>query len=184
MIKTMTAAITAFMFAQAASAATMTFAVDGPQGSVGPPDANISDPTTFASIGLGGEALLTFGGDFTGQISIWEFTLGDGSWQEAADVFGSSDGITFDLIGSVTNSVNPIMLNTGGTYSILRIVDTTALVFPNSPALDATQNLGYDIDAVQVMLVDPAAIPLPASMPLMIGGLAVAGYFVRRRKSA
>lgn len=132
----------------------------------------------FYSLGLGGSASFYFDRMIAGSLSVVEVTYGRSSYyDESAAVYGGVfDGTGYDfstLLGTVTNKANGTgvsSLGFTGRYSALRFVDAT--VVPVGRGGD-----GYDLDAVNVS----AAVPLPATALLLLGGLAGLGA-LRRRK--
>lgn len=139
-----------------------------------------TDPTGFYSLGLGGIAVLGFGGAFSAA-TIFEVTFGctgNCSFVESADVyafagdytpfdgtFGVGDlvGLGFSLVGSISNSdvVGGGTISLGGVYRYLAFVDT-------SPVFRGRD--GIDFDAIGVTLV-----PVPAGGLLLIGAVGALG---------
>lgn len=140
--------------------------------------ANAVGATTgnFLSLGLGGDAVFTFDSAFTGPAAIIEVTNGTRStYRETAEVYGGTgyDAATNTLIGAVlldtiTNANATATVLFTGIYNFLKILDTS----PSGAGRD-----GFDIDTVSV-----AAVPLPAGIPLLGGGLALLGFMGWRKK--
>lgn len=127
----------------------------------------------FYSIGLGGSAIFSFGQMFVSPGSVVEITNGSrAGYPESADIFVSTDGVTFAYATSVTNASanNVFSFNVpGGPFSYLKVTDTSG-----SPSTD-----GYDIDSISV-----SAVPLPAGGLLLLGGLGGLAALKRRKKAA
>jgi hypothetical protein len=129
----------------------------------------------FYSMGLGGEAVFSFGmpagAEFGSPGTIIEVTRGiRDNHIETIDLYGVN-GLIETFIGTVVNSVASNIFLFAGTFTQLKLVDT-------SPAGGGSTD-GFDIDAISVT---PAPIPLPAGGLLLLSGLAGVAA-LRRRKS-
>ena len=140
----------------------------------------------FFSLGLNGSLVLEFDPVIEGAATVIEITNGGGSssHREAVRIFGSNDGINFDVLGTADNQGGiddgtrgtTSTVSFTGTYSFLGFVDISKSVFANTRSSD-----GFDIDAIVVSSV--SAVPLPASALLLLGGVAGLGAMRSRRKS-
>lgn len=106
------------------------------------------------------------------DIRIWDIEGFSPDLTETADVFGSTDGLLFSLLGSVTGGNAAGFLDIGGVFSgpigFLRIVQTSTI--------DA-----IDIDAIEAFHVaDRVAVPEPATILLLAAGLLGFGFKRRR----
>ena len=124
----------------------------------------------FVSLGIGGEIVLSFGTDFHAGGLIYEETYGARyNHDESADIYASADGVTWDLISSVSNGSVATAYDITGTYSLLKIVDTSSTT---GGTFD-----GFDLDAISV------TAPLPAAGLLLGGALFGTGLLRRRNKA-
>ena len=122
----------------------------------------------FLSLGLGGEAIFSFGQLFRAPGAISEITNGArAGYLEGVKVYGGLGGV-FALLGTVTNGAFVNSFNFAGTFDQLKLVD----VSPNGIRRD-----GYDIDAISV-----SAIPLPAAGVMLLSALGLVSV-ARRRKA-
>ncbi len=121
----------------------------------------------------------SFGGFFTGPMTIWEVTGGSTNNQSYVEQ------LTFKLFNSVTNAMQfGSVVNVDGVGDGIdrwRIETEFAGVFDSLFVSDAS-NLsgnrdGFDIDAIAV-----AAVPLPASSLLLLAGLGAFGAMRRKTK--
>jgi hypothetical protein len=152
--------------------------------------AQAGETRDFLSLGLGGEAIFSFGGLFTGTVTLWETTWGNHTRQSAHDervrVFvGNSleSNAQWTEIGQIFNIAddadgrNGASLNAGsGAYRFLRVVD----ISPTTGA-NATSGDGFDINAISVQEARSTGAPEPTTM----AGLAIAGAgaIAARRKA-
>ena len=73
----------------------------------------------FVSLGIGGEIVLSFGIDFHAGGLIYEETYGSRhNYAESADIYASADGVTWDLISSVSNGSQATAYDITETYSL------------------------------------------------------------------
>ncbi|WP_298836305.1 VPLPA-CTERM sorting domain-containing protein [uncultured Roseobacter sp.] len=145
-----------------------------------------SGDNDFFSLGLNGSLVLEFDPVITGAATVIEITNGGGSssHKEAVRIFGSNDGINFDILGTADNQGGiddgtrgtTSTVSFAGTYSFLGFVDISKSTFAGTASSD-----GFDIDAIVVTSV--SAVPLPASALLLLGGVAGLGAMRSRRKS-
>ncbi|WP_300029473.1 VPLPA-CTERM sorting domain-containing protein [uncultured Roseobacter sp.] len=140
----------------------------------------------FFSLGLGGTLVVEFDPVIAGAATVIEITNGGASsnHKEAVRIFGSNDGINFDILGVADNQGGiddgtrgtSSTISFAGSYAFLGFLDISKSVFSDTRSSD-----GFDIDAVVVTSV--AAVPLPASALLLLGGVAGLGAMRGRRKS-
>ena len=141
--------------------------------------ATIVGDDDFFSLGLGGSLVIEFDRAFGGAASVIEITNRGSSQQEAAEVFVSADGASFQSIGIATNQGtatgargNLTTLAVNGAFRFLGFRDVSRTVFPGSTSGD-----GFDVDAVAV-----SAVPLPASALLLLASLGGLGAVRRARR--
>lgn len=124
----------------------------------------------FVSLGIGGEIVLSFGTNFHAGGVVYEETYGARyNHDESADIYASSDGVTWDLISSVSNVSGETSYGVSTSYSLLKIVDTSSTT---GRTFD-----GFDLDAISV------TAPLPAAGLLLGGALFGTGLLRRRNKA-
>lgn len=139
----------------------------------------------FFSIGLGGTLVVEFDPTFQGPAIVIEITnAGAAQHQEAVEIFGSNDGITFTSLGIADNQAGisdgtrgvSTSLSFAGTFAFLGFRDISQSFFAGTSSTD-----GFDIDAISVNSVTP--VPLPASALLLLAGVGGLGALRDRRKS-
>ena len=132
----------------------------------------------FYSLGLNGVLAFDIDPDFIGPGSIAEVT-NPSNHAEAVDIYGSFDGTNWTLITRLLNDTNAPSVVTAlfvvpEAYSFIGFVDATTDEFgTNTSSTD-----GYDIASFSL-----TAVPLPATLPLMMtafGGLALVRRLRRR----
>ncbi len=139
----------------------------------------------FYSLGLEGGVLFQLDTDFTGPSMVVEVTNGGTNHREAAEVYGSVDGVNFDLLGTVTNQNGgatvggATSLNFSGVYAFLGFLDISQSYFAGLGGTGSTD--GFDLDAFTVTEV--SEVPLPAAFPLFIAGALGLGGAARRRRA-
>lgn len=145
-----------------------------PLNALGAPDGK------FTSLGMGGEMTVGFGTTFSGtagetRVKAWEVTYSannpSNTHLEAVDVYAVLDGVE-TLLGRLTNEHSSHSLMANVPFQFLRLVDATIAQFGTS----TTSFDGFDVDAVSV-----AAIPLPATGLMLLGGLG--GFAAVRRRN-
>ncbi len=129
----------------------------------------------FLSLGLGGDATLTFGKTFkAGTVEIAEATFGREGYtaigDESIDVFAGIGG-SLSFVGSISamgldETFKFVELDVPFAFNTVKLVDTSAAL----PGRD-----GFDLESIGV-----TPIPLPASALLLGAGLAGIGA-VRRK---
>jgi len=95
------------------------------------------------------------------------------SADESYDVALSLNGISFSSIGQFTTLVNGIDINGlfAGAFSFIRVTNTSRL---NSADLDTARAFHTN---------GPSPVPLPASLPLLLGAIGGFGILRRRKKA-
>ena len=163
---------------------------------LGAPDAIFANSGGgFYSLGLGGAAVFGFGVDFIRAATVFEVTFGctgpqngngtcnfvetadvyalDGDYTPFDGAFGLTDllSLGFQKVGEIPNGVantaGGATISISGPFSWLALVDT-------SPVVNGRD--GFDVDAVSV-----SAVPLPASILFLVGGLVGLGVLRARR---
>lgn len=131
---------------------------------------------TFFEIGLNDTVDFTFGSLFEGPGAVVEVTFGNRpDFPEYADFFVGFEG-TFTPISNnpISNATGDsiTLLFAGGPFDTLRVRNAAGTI-ADSCGAGAYDCGGYDIDSVKV-----SAVPLPASLLMLLGalsGLAVLG---------
>lgn len=122
----------------------------------------------FLSLGLGGEAVFSFGSSFGSPLTITEITFNRPMPNESALIY-VGDGMTWTLLGSSNNVQADTTFTFSGIFTKVKVVDTSA---------KARNADGYDIDAIGV-----SPVPVPAAGLLLAGGLGLLGARKMRRKA-
>lgn len=139
---------------------------------------NLPAAGNFYSLGLNGVLAFDIEPDFIGPGSIAEVT-NPSNHKEAVDIYGSFDGSTWTKITRLLNNLGSPAVTTAffvvpEAYSYIGFVDATKDEFgTNTSSTD-----GYDIASFSL-----TAVPLPATLPLMMtafGGLALVRRIRRR----
>ncbi len=145
--------------------------------------ADLTGDDDFYSLGLGGSLVIQFDPAFTGPVMAVEITNGraSSSHDEAAEIYGSVDGIVFDLLGTIDNQIGAATGSRGTrstltftqTYSFLGFKDVSKAMFAGTRSED-----GFDLDAISV-----ATIPLPATALMLLAGVGGLGAMRARRRA-
>lgn len=146
----------------------------------------------FFSLGVGGSAqFMVFPSLDGGDGAAIEVSFGSTDKQEAARVFGSSDGMTFIDLGVVTNQgssgggSNSANVDFSGTYRYIGFHDISSSFFgPQSSSQISTTGFGIDSLRLVESSASPGTVVLPLPAPALLllaalGGLGVVG--ARRR---
>lgn len=137
----------------------------------------------FYSLGLQGGVLFEVDPAFTGPAMVIEVTNSGTNHKEAAQVYGSNDGINFDLLGTVTNQNGGTTVGGeqtvtfAGIYKYIGFLDVSQAYFASLGGTGSTD--GFDLDAFSITEV--SEVPLPAAFPLFLAGVAGVGGLARRR---
>jgi hypothetical protein len=150
----------------------------------------------FLSLGLGGEAIFSFGTLFRNEVRLWETTWGAKSKQsdydEQVDVYAQTVSGDWEFVRRVRNIADnayndkagtKLTLAAGKIYQKLKLVDQSAKFDNKNNLLNGRD--GWDVAAIAVEGVptQAAAVPEPTTM----AGLAMAGsglLAARRRRQA
>ncbi len=166
-----------------------------PGNALGDPDQIGNSEGGFFSLGKGGVAVFGFGADFGQSVTVFEVTFGCTgaqqpgglcSYSELADIYALSgdytpfngafgltdlEGLGFEKVGAIPNGVanedGGATISIDGPFSVLALVDVS------EQAGD-----GFDVDSVKV---STAAVPVPASLPLLVSAMIGFGLLSRRR---
>ena len=124
---------------------------------------------TFYSLGIGGSVVFDFGQTVGGKGSVTEVTYRLAGYKEYANLYTSSNGVTWTLLTKSFNAdaVDGEPLFAATPFRYLKFVDA-------SPAGKGRD--GFDIDSVSF-----APVPLPAAGLALAAGLAGLATLRRRR---
>ncbi|MGG6297140.1 PEP-CTERM sorting domain-containing protein [Leptolyngbya sp. AN02str] len=141
----------------------------------------------FLSLGVGGQAIFSFGTAFQDSVTIWETTWGakknQNSYDEQVEVYVSDslsgNWILAGLIKNIADNAYrsqagaTVTLQQGATYNFLKLVDKSAA---------GSDRDGFDINGIAVKASATQPVPEPTTM----SGLAVAaaGLVAARRRQA
>lgn len=123
----------------------------------------------FYSLGLGGSLVLDFGQRVGGTGVITEVTFDTAGYEEYANLFTSTDGVTWAALSTSFNglAVAGEEITAPSAFRYLKFVDAS----PTGKNRD-----GFDIDSVGF-----APVPLPAAGVVLAGGLGALAMLRRRR---
>ena len=167
----------------------------GPDNALGPDDGD------FYSLGQGGGALFTFGGDIVGPGTVVEVTFSctsltdDGTcghYPETAQIFGVTgpidlSGLEDGLVGGVTTydltslSKEHIADVPNGSAQGGFSFDTGGKTYAGLFILDTSPDSSGDGFDVATVSATTAPIPLPPAAALLFGGLSALGLAKRRK---
>lgn len=163
---------------------------------IGAPDGTSGNDGT-AWIGIGGQIVTyDFGIDRVVNGAGSDFNVYEVNWGSAEfgsiTVSASLDGLTFtDLSASEAAWVDIDGDEAHGVPGFARSYDLGALSMARYVRIDGNGTgasggyNGFDLDAIGAInftLGNTAAVPLPASLPLLLGGLGLVAGITRRRK--
>jgi hypothetical protein len=94
---------------------------------------------------------------------------------------GSTEGISFDF-GAVFGGKQKDFLYTGST-AIFRILNIEFGLLDFSPFNSVIHMAGFSVDNKPSTKYTTGVVPLPASLPLLLGGIGLLGFVGRRRKA-
>jgi hypothetical protein len=162
---------------------------------------NVDQVSNFLSLGLGGEAVFSFGTGFSGEVKIWETTWGEKSsqsdyWEEVKIYVGKTQNEWFEL-GNIQNIAdgaydpsdhNKTNGQLDGGASLLTTDLFGAEVFNFVKVVDVTPESqwksnrdGFDINAIAV---EGVSVPEPAStLGLMAVGVLGMGSLTKKRQN-
>jgi hypothetical protein len=171
--------------------------VNDPSAALGAPDFvnGAGNDGSFVTLGPGGTITLQFtdnsltGSDST-ALDLWIFEIG--ADVEATDVEISRNGVDFLSVGSVGGAtsgidIDPFLaaasIDPFTKFSFVRLTDVLA---DGQTATSGSSTPGADIDAVGAIssaAPDPDInpVPVPAGLPLLLGGLGAFAFLRRRR---
>lgn len=146
----------------------------------------------FLSLGIGGEAIFSFGKLFSGQVTLWETTWGNYTKQSGYDekvqvlVGNSLDGNNWLDIGTIQNIADnayknslgaTLNINNNNTYKYVKLIDKSQ---------NLTGRDGFDVNAIAVMGVDAASVPEPTSALalLAVGTFGASSVLKRKQQKA
>lgn len=152
-------------------------------------DPNNNSNQDFLSLGIGGEAIFSFGTLFSGQVTLWETTWGNYSQQSQYDEkvqvlvgndLGSNDWLDIGTIENIDDNAfkSPLgaslQINNNNTYKYVKLID-------KSPRLAGRD--GFDVNAIAVMGVDAVSVPEPtSSLGLLALGTFGASSLLKRKQ--
>ena len=167
----------------------------GPDNALGPDDDN-----DFYSLGLGGSALFTFGGNILGSGTLVEVTFNCsveqsgfcGGYSEEAEIYGIGGpidlaGLEDGFAGGIQNSDLTGLSRTlidaipNGSAQSGFAFDTGGNTYAGLLIVDTSSNTGDGFDVASVAAT-PAPVPLPPAAALLFG--AVGGLGLLRRRGA
>lgn len=125
-----------------------------------------------------------------GVMTSTTFTITAGtSYTISFDLAGNgrsktSDSVTFGITGGVYSAaISDIAWNQAFTTYTYTFTATTSGLYSFYIGAAGGDNYGPLLDNVLITSADVSTVPLPATMPLLAGGLAAAGALLRRRKA-
>ncbi|MBK4218153.1 VPLPA-CTERM sorting domain-containing protein [Paracoccus caeni] len=133
----------------------------------------------FYSLGLGGSLTVGFAKPLfqpVDEVTVYEITYDReyGHHQEAVDVYGVLNGVE-TFFGRLLNTTTSSSVFATSAFEYIKLVDATKDQFPFGGGVKGD---GFDVDSVKV-----AAIPLPATGLLLLGGLGGLAALRRRKKA-
>jgi len=152
---------------------------------LGAPQFNYDSNQDFLSLGIGGEAIFSFGNAFHSSVTLWETTWGRKSRQADYDervevLVGNAlkgDWLSIGVIQNIADNAYrseagaTLAIKNSNTYSFLRLVDRS----PGGRGRD-----GFDVNAIAVQPAATQPVPEPATMSGLI--VAAGGMVLARRR--